>query len=67
MIVFFFSAAVALTSSNALLEHEYLFSTDSQPLISTPCNGLMRPHVTAPKSVIKGNNNMCLKVAVDLM
>ncbi|KFK42538.1 hypothetical protein AALP_AA1G007500 [Arabis alpina] len=47
------SKSVALTSSNALLEHEYLFSTDSKPVISTPNHGLMRRDVTTPKSVIK--------------
>ncbi|VVA89646.1 unnamed protein product [Arabis nemorensis] len=38
----------AFTSSNALLQHEYLYSTDSQPEISTRSNGLIHP-----KSVIK--------------
>ncbi|XP_013586131.1 PREDICTED: protein REVEILLE 3 isoform X3 [Brassica oleracea var. oleracea] len=47
------SKSVALTTSNALLEHEYLYTTDPQPLISTPNQGLMRCNVITPIPVIK--------------
>ncbi|KAL1220740.1 Protein REVEILLE 3 [Cardamine amara subsp. amara] len=45
---------VALTSSNALLQHDYLYSTNSDPVISTnPNHGLVRGNVNRPTSVIK--------------
>ncbi|XP_010457115.1 PREDICTED: protein REVEILLE 3-like [Camelina sativa] len=43
--------SVALTSSNALLQHDYLYNTNSRPVISsTPKHGLVR---CTPNSVIK--------------
>ncbi|ESQ36784.1 hypothetical protein EUTSA_v10008382mg [Eutrema salsugineum] len=47
------SKSVALTSSNALLEHDYLYSTDSHPVISTPKHELMRRDVITSNPVIK--------------
>ncbi|CAH2039280.1 unnamed protein product [Thlaspi arvense] len=47
------SKCVALTSSNALLEHEYLYGTSPQALTSTPKHGSMRRDVTTPSPVIK--------------
>lgn len=51
-------AAVALTSPNALLEHKYLYSTDSQPMINTPNHGLVLSNVITPNPVIKGNKSL---------
>ncbi|CAA7026083.1 unnamed protein product [Microthlaspi erraticum] len=47
------SKTAALTSPNALVEHEYLYSTDSQPMINTPNHGLMLHNVITPNPVIK--------------
>ncbi|KAJ0245332.1 Protein REVEILLE 3 [Hirschfeldia incana] len=48
------SKSVALSTSNALLEHEYLYATHPQPLISTPNHGLIRRGVViTPNPVIK--------------
>ncbi|KAF8113003.1 hypothetical protein N665_0058s0100 [Sinapis alba] len=47
------SKSVALTTSDALLEHEYLYTTHSQPVISTPNHGLIRRGVITPNLVIK--------------
>lgn len=59
LLPFFLVGAVALATSNALLEHEYLYTTDPQPLISTPNQGLMRCNVITPIPVIKGNIIIC--------
>lgn len=47
------SKSVALTTSNALLEHEYLYTVDPQAVISTPNHGLIRRDVITPNLVIK--------------
>lgn len=52
---FFWGGAVALSTSNALLEHEYLYTTTHpQPVICTPSHGLIRRGVITPNPVIKG-------------
>lgn len=48
------SKSVALSTSNALLEHEYLYTTTHpQPVICTPSHGLIRRGVITPNPVIK--------------